>query len=46
MKKEKFDFDTMVEMQLDRKDQYVAEVLPNLLKKIEELKVVWQGETQ
>lgn len=35
----------MVEMQLDRKDQFVAEVLPNLVKKLEELREIWHGET-
>ena len=40
---EKFDFEKMRAMQLDQRDEYVAEVLPKLLRRLSELRKIWSS---
>lgn len=42
-KGDKFNINTMIEMQLDYKDDFIAEVLPNLLKKLKQYENIWQS---
>lgn len=41
--KEKFSFETMKEMQLDDRDEFLAEAFPLILKKLEETRSFWSN---